>query len=108
MLHECDERRGGACTGNSTEYNGIQLIFAGAHCHTPSCISLELFNSDTGQLLCKNEPVYGQSDEVKIKKIICIWFSMKGIIYFDFFSRYLMKKGIWQFHHVYGDLKLKA
>ena len=43
MLHECDERRGGACTGNSTEYNGIQLIFAGGHCHTPSCISLELF-----------------------------------------------------------------
>ena len=68
MLHECDERKGGACTGNSAGFNGIQLIFAGGHCHTPSCISLELFNLDTGQLLCKNEPVYGQSDEVKIKK----------------------------------------
>ena len=66
MLHECDERKGGICTGNSTGFNGIQLILAAGHCHAPSCISLELFNSDTGQLICKNEPVYGQSDEVRI------------------------------------------
>ena len=70
MLHECDERKGGICTGNSTGFNGIKLIFAAGHCHAPSCISLELFNSDTGQLLCKNEPVYGQSDEVRIYKNI--------------------------------------
>jgi len=27
---------------------GINLIYAGGHCHAPSCISLNLYNADTG------------------------------------------------------------
>jgi len=38
---------------------GINLIYAGGHCHAPSCISLELYNQDTGELICRQEPVYG-------------------------------------------------
>ena len=66
MLHECDERKGGSCTGNSTGYDGIHLIYAGGHCHAPSCISMELFNADTGKRLCHHAPVYGTSDEVNL------------------------------------------
>ena len=64
MVHECDLRKGGECAGNSTGFDGVHLIYAGGHCHAPSCISMELFNADTGKLLCRHDPVYGQSDEV--------------------------------------------
>ena len=64
MLVDCDMRKGDSCTGNSTAYDGIHLIYAGGHCHAPSCISMELFNADTGKLLCRHDPVYGQSDKV--------------------------------------------
>ena len=64
MAHECDLRKGGECAGNATGYDGVHLIYAGGHCHAPSCISMELFNADTGKLLCRHDPVYGESDEV--------------------------------------------
>ena len=38
------------------------LMYAAAHCHTPACESLELWNDDTGELLCRNEPVYGSGN----------------------------------------------
>jgi hypothetical protein len=39
---------------------GINLVYAGGHCHAPSCISIELYNLDTGELICRQEPVYGK------------------------------------------------
>eukprot|EP00501_MAST-03F_sp_TOSAG23-6_P000551 GSMAST32.ASY1.ANO1.572.1 assembled CDS len=38
----------------------FQLIYLGGHCHAPSCISLDLFNEDTGELLCRQMPIYGK------------------------------------------------
>jgi hypothetical protein len=37
----------------------MRLIYAGGHCHAPSCISMELYRNDTGELLCRQLPVYG-------------------------------------------------
>ena len=55
-----------SCTGvgstDPTETQGIKLIYASAHCHASSCHSMELYNADTGQLLCRVEPIVGQSD----------------------------------------------
>ena len=45
------------------EGKGIQLIYAGGHCHAPSCISMELYNQDTGELLCKQEPIFGRGGD---------------------------------------------
>jgi hypothetical protein len=39
-----------------------RLIYAGGHCHAPSCLSLELFNADTGELICGQYPVYGKGN----------------------------------------------
>mmetsp|Transcript_58745 Transcript_58745/g.128742 ORF Transcript_58745/g.128742 Transcript_58745/m.128742 type:complete len:880 (+) Transcript_58745:49-2688(+) len=41
--------------------SNIRLLYAGGHCHAPSCLSIELFRNDTGtpQLLCRQLPVYG-------------------------------------------------
>ena len=43
---------------------GIKLIYAGPHCHAPSCLSMELYNADTGELLCHVEPIHGLSGEL--------------------------------------------
>jgi len=64
MVQECDVRKTPTCWGNTTEYDGIHLIYAAGHCHAPSCISMELYNADTGMLLCAHKPVYGQTHEV--------------------------------------------
>ena len=29
------------------------------HCHAPTCLKMEMWNNDTGALLCRQEPVYG-------------------------------------------------
>lgn len=39
--------------------SGFELIYAGGHCHAPTCIDIELYNADTGELLCRNVGVYG-------------------------------------------------
>ena len=38
------------------------MLYAGGHCHAPSCISIELYNQDSGELLCRQLPVYGKGD----------------------------------------------
>lgn len=42
----------------------MRLIYAGGHCHAPSCISMELYRNDTGtpELVCRQIPVYGNGD----------------------------------------------
>lgn len=60
MLDDCDIRKNPGCTG--ARKNGINLIYAGGHCHAPSCISLDLYNADTGALLCRQTPVFGKGE----------------------------------------------
>ena len=37
----------------------FRLMYAAAHCHAPACMSIELWNDDTGELICRNVPIYG-------------------------------------------------
>ena len=39
---------------------GFKPIFLGGHCHAPTCLYMELYNNDTGELLCRNVPTYGK------------------------------------------------
>eukprot|EP01062_Namystynia_karyoxenos_P058476 TRINITY_DN4_c0_g1_i1.p1 TRINITY_DN4_c0_g1~~TRINITY_DN4_c0_g1_i1.p1 ORF type:complete len:752 (+),score=166.73 TRINITY_DN4_c0_g1_i1:99-2258(+) len=57
---------------------GVNLIYAGGHCHAPACISLDLINADTGALVCHNEAVHGTGDAVYDEKGYsyippCVW-----------------------------------
>ena len=57
----CDYRSGlnaltPACKVGSV---GFKPIFLGGHCHAPTCLSMELFNADTGESICRNVPTYG-------------------------------------------------
>ena len=43
----------------------FRLMYAGGHCHAPSCLGLWLYRNDTGhemELLCHQAPIYGQGD----------------------------------------------
>jgi hypothetical protein len=44
---------------------GVHLIYAGPHCHAPVCLSMELYNADTGQLLCHVEPLRGSGSSAE-------------------------------------------
>ena len=39
-----------SCLNNSI---GFKPVFVGAHCHAPACLSQELYNADTGDLICR-------------------------------------------------------
>jgi hypothetical protein len=37
----------------------FNLLYAAFHCHAPACISGELWDNDTGELICRNTAEYG-------------------------------------------------
>ena len=55
----CADARVAAARGDA-----VRLLVAGGHCHSPSCLSLELYDDDSGALLCRVTPVAGTSDRV--------------------------------------------
>ena len=44
------------------------LVKAHFHCHAPTCIRMELWNNDTGKLLCREEAVHGGTGQIDQKK----------------------------------------
>lgn len=69
MMKDCSMRSSSSlCTGegstDSTKTKGVKLIYAAPHCHAPSCISMDLYNADTGDLLCHVEPTFGKTNKV--------------------------------------------
>jgi len=40
------------------------LVKAHFHCHAPTCLRVELWNNDTGKLLCRQEPIYGGTGKI--------------------------------------------
>lgn len=55
-LRRCDPRTSPHCAGPTVNSSGINLVYASCHCHAPSCISCELWNADTGDLICRQVP----------------------------------------------------
>lgn len=67
--------------------SGVYLIYAGPHCHAPACISMELYNSDTGDLICRVVPDFGSGNTSKkydekdyIKLNPCLWGYDEGLL----------------------------
>ena len=70
MVWGCDPRTSADhCTGNSS--TGIQLRYAGGHCHAPSCIHIELSTNVTGEwkLLCRQLPYVGKGNVQKDREV---------------------------------------
>jgi hypothetical protein len=47
--------------GQPSDGKMMRLVAAHFHCHAPSCLSVELYNNRTGELLCREVPIYGSS-----------------------------------------------
>jgi hypothetical protein len=49
---------------------GDNLHIAGIHfhCHAPTCLAMEIVNNKTGELICRQEPIYGGTGQVDIAK----------------------------------------
>jgi len=79
---ECDSNDPDCNNGTS----GIQLIYAGGHCHAPSCISIELYNALNGQLLCRQTPIFGTGSDAPFdeKDYValppCLWGEEPGLL----------------------------
>lgn len=58
-VHECDVRHSPHCAGNVT--GGVNMVYLSHHCHAPSCLKAELWNADTGELICRQVPHVGAS-----------------------------------------------
>jgi hypothetical protein len=64
-----------------------RLIYAGGHCHVPSCLSMELYRNDTGtpELLCRQIPQFGQGSDAKFDEAgyemipPCLWGDEEGL-----------------------------
>jgi hypothetical protein len=39
----------------------MHFVAAHFHCHAPTCLKMEIYNNKTGELLCREEPYYGQT-----------------------------------------------
>ena len=48
--------------------NPMHLIAFHAHCHAPTCRRVELWNNDTGKLMCANVPIYGGTGKIDLKR----------------------------------------
>jgi len=85
MLYDCDPKKDPKNCPVTDK--GFQLIYAGGHCHAPSCLSIELYNADTGQLLCRQAPITGQGDPTDrfdelgyIALPPCLWGYEEGLV----------------------------
>ena len=45
-------------------------MYAAAHCHTPACMSLELWNDDTNELICVMHQYMELETKHKMKKVM--------------------------------------
>ena len=46
--------------------DNMHFVGAHYHCHAPTCISMEIYNNVTGELLCREEPYHGQVRTVPV------------------------------------------
>merc|ERR1719231_1879243 len=58
-MHTCRNLADVWCAPGMELGKDVLLLRAGTHCHAPACLSEELYDVETGQLICRNVPLYG-------------------------------------------------
>ena len=48
--------------------DNLHLAAIHFHCHAPTCLAMEIYNNQTGELVCRQEPVYGGSGKIDLAK----------------------------------------
>ena len=72
---------------------GFKFVYVSGHCHFGSCLTMELSNADTGELIChvdgdmgknRNDIRFDEKDYVKLNP--CLWGEDKGLMKPRFYS----------------------
>lgn len=63
---ECKHTISGAWIPIPASKKDVYLVAAHHHCHAPTCLRVELWNNDTGKILCAQEPVYGGTHKIDL------------------------------------------
>eukprot|EP00039_Didymoeca_costata_P007143 m.96741 g.96741 ORF g.96741 m.96741 type:complete len:361 (-) comp13558_c0_seq1:40-1122(-) len=58
-VEECNHTITGTWTPIPANAPKTHLVALHHHCHAPTCLRVETYNNDTGELLCRTDPVYG-------------------------------------------------
>ena len=61
-MHKCSSKSDPFCSPGWNESSQVELLRAGTHCHAPACLNETLYNMDTGEVICYNEPLYGEGE----------------------------------------------
>ena len=75
----------GGQMAHKQNFTGMNFFVMTPHCHAPSCLRQELWNNDTGELICRVIPHYGTGVEVfnEVNYIAippCIWGHQEGLL----------------------------
>lgn len=63
MFDDCDPISNPFCANIDLAANGFQFVLTGGHCHSPACLSNELWHADTNTLLCRMSPKFGSNND---------------------------------------------
>ena len=79
-VEECKHEISGGIVPPGKDYH---FVAAHYHCHAPTCLSMEIWNNRTGELLCKEVPYHGGrmldgdqkrfDEEGYIAQRVCLW-----------------------------------
>ena len=84
-VRECTHEIWGVVTPGGVDLHITAMHF---HCHAPTCLAMEIWNNRTGELLCRQEPVYGGTGKVDLAKFDevgyllqppCLWGDAPGL-----------------------------
>ena len=56
---QCVHKITGTFTVGESNGKNVSLVRANFHCHAPTCLGFELYHNDTGELICRQTPLYG-------------------------------------------------
>lgn len=82
---ECTHTIWGVLTPDGDDLHLAAIHF---HCHAPTCLAMEIYNNVTGELLCRQEPVYGGTGQIDLPKFDepgyilqppCLWGYQPGL-----------------------------
>merc|ERR1712232_1432323 len=64
-VEECTHEIWGVVTPGGDNLHIAAIHF---HCHAPTCLAMEIVNNQTGELLCRQEPIYGGTGKIDLAK----------------------------------------
>eukprot|EP00051_Salpingoeca_urceolata_P026537 m.477668 g.477668 ORF g.477668 m.477668 type:complete len:870 (+) comp20913_c0_seq1:229-2838(+) len=56
-------------TGLFAAPSNTKLVAAHFHCHAPTCLDVTMYNNETGEIICREQPLYGGTGKIDRKSM---------------------------------------